>query len=199
MDGVTPDPTLIVLGGVNGAGKTTAARSLLANTLRVMTFVNADVIAQGLSGFDPSASAVRAGRVMLDQLKELAARRANFAFETTLAGKSYAAWLDTLRATGYRVHLFYFWLRTPELAIERVATRVKKGGHHVPDATIRQRYGRSLHNLFDLYMPVVSGWKVYDNSVGVQPRLIARGQRNRPPIIVDHEAWTSIRRNGTHG
>src|SRR5258707_14460501 len=110
MSEVTSNPTVIVLAGINGAGKTTASRSLLANTLRVMTFVNADVIAQGLSGFDPDAAAIRAGRIMLEQLQELAAQRANFAFETTLAGRTYADWLDSLRTTGYRIHLFYFWL-----------------------------------------------------------------------------------------
>src|SRR5437588_3177373 len=110
MDILSPNPTVIVLAGINGAGKTTAARSLLANTLKVMTFVNADVIAQGLSGFDPGAAAVRAGRIMLEQLHELAAQRADFAFETTLAGRTYAAWLDSLRESGYEVHLFYFWL-----------------------------------------------------------------------------------------
>src|SRR4051795_9436930 len=117
MTEVSPNPTVIVLAGVNGAGKTTASRSLLANTLRVMTFVNADVIAQGLSGFDPDAAALRAGRIMLDQLRELAARRANFAFETTLAGRAYAGWLDSLRESGYETHLFYFWLKRAELAV----------------------------------------------------------------------------------
>src|SRR5438132_4282862 len=106
MNESTSNPTVIVLAGVNGAGKTTAARSLLANTLRVMTFVNADVIAQGLSGFDPEAAALRAGRIMLEQLKELADQRANFAFETTLAGRVYANWLKSLRAMDYQVHLF---------------------------------------------------------------------------------------------
>src|SRR5947209_14069168 len=105
MSELTPNPALIVLGGCNGAGKTSASRSLLANTLKVMTFVNADVLAQGLSGFDPGAAAIRAGRIMLEQLKELAAQRANFAFETTLAGRAYAPWLDSLRGKGYRVHL----------------------------------------------------------------------------------------------
>jgi predicted ABC-type ATPase len=97
---------VIVLAGINGAGKTTASRSLLANTLRVMTFVNADVIAQGLSGFDPDAAAIRAGRIMLEQLEELAAQRASFAFETTLAARTYAGKLRELRESGYRVHLF---------------------------------------------------------------------------------------------
>src|SRR5258708_7314114 len=121
MSEPSSSPTAIVLGGINGAGKTTSSRSLLANTLKVMTFVNADVIAQGLSGFNPEAAALRAGRIMLEQLDELAVQRANFAFETTLAGKTYASWLNSLRESGYKVHLFYFWLSSVEMAIERVA------------------------------------------------------------------------------
>src|SRR6266851_3407473 len=103
-------PSVIVLGGINGAGKTTSARTLLAETLAVMTFVNADVIAQGLAGFDPDSAAVEASRIMLERLHQLADRRENFAFETTLAARSYAPWLKRLRETGYQVHLFYFWL-----------------------------------------------------------------------------------------
>src|SRR4051794_1830916 len=121
-------PTVIILAGPNGAGKTTAARTLLAETLHLMTFVNADVIAQGLSGFDPESMAVEAGRIMLQRLHALADRRASFAFETTLAGRSYARWLRSLRGTGYTVHLVYFWLASPDLAVARVAERVRTGG-----------------------------------------------------------------------
>jgi predicted ABC-type ATPase len=195
MNDSSANPTAIVLAGINGAGKTTASRSLLANTLHVMTFVNADVIAQGLSGFDPSAAALRAGRIMLEHLDELAAQRANFAFETTMAGRTYMRWLNSLRETGYRVHLFYFWLNNVELAISRVATRVKNGGHHVPDATIRQRYERSIRNLFDLYIPVVNTWRFYDNSEERLPLLIAEGVRGADEIIYVPDTWSRIRRS----
>lgn len=193
MNEPSPNPTVIVLAGINGAGKTTSSRSLLANTLKVMTFVNADVIAQGLSGFDPDAAALRAGRIMLDQLKELAAQRANFAFETTLAGKTYAGWLNSLRESGYKVHLFYFWLNSAEMAISRVATRVKKGGHHVPEPTIRQRYGRSIRNLFELYIPVANKWRVYDNSLMGSSVLIAEGVRGADEIVYSQNIWSRIR------
>lgn len=193
------NPTAIVLAGVNGAGKTTSSRSLLARTLKMMTFVNADVIAQGLSGFNPEAAAIRAGRIMLAELDELTRERASFAFETTLAARSYAGWLGKLRESGYRVHLFYFWLNSADLAIGRVASRVKKGGHHVPEATIRQRYIRSVRNLFDLYIPVVSGWKVYDNSSGEGARLIAKGKFGMPEVIVDPQSWSQIKGSGEHG
>src|SRR4051794_29638502 len=120
-------PVCIVLGGPNGAGKSTASRALLAETLRVMTFINADVIAQGLSGFKPESVAAEAGRIMLQRLHDLSARRADFAFETTLAGKTLAVWLRELRREGYAVHLVYFWLASADLAIARVAERVRAG------------------------------------------------------------------------
>src|SRR5438105_15777905 len=143
-------PTVIVLAGPNGAGKTTASRTLLAETLRVMTFVNADVIAQGLAGFDPDSAAVEASRIMLGRLHTLAEQRADFAFETTLAARSLAGWLEELRQGDYAVHLLYFWVESADLAVARVAQRVHEGGHNVPEQTIRQRYQRSLDNLFRL-------------------------------------------------
>jgi predicted ABC-type ATPase len=127
--------------------------SLLADTLRVMTFVNADVIAQGLSGFGPEEVAVEAGRVMFQRLRALVERRTDFAFETTLAARTYARWLQNISTAGYSTHLFYFWVQDAEFAVARVAARVSAGGHHVPPETVRQRYGRSIRNLFELYMP----------------------------------------------
>jgi predicted ABC-type ATPase len=195
MTEINPNPAVIVLAGSNGAGKTTAARSLLANTLHVMTFVNADVIAQGLSGFDPAAATIRAGEIMVERLEELAAQHASFAFETTLAARTYAGKLQLLRESGYRVHLFYFWLDSVELAIARVAARVKSGGHDIPETTIRQPYGRSIRNLFNLYIPIVTGWKVYDNSGESRPRLIAKGKRDEPEVVLDPDIWSLIRRS----
>ena len=137
---------------------------------------------------------------MLERLTELAAQRADFAFETTLAGRTYAGWLNSLRESEYRIHLFYFWLKSPELAIARVATRVKKGGHHVPEATIRQRYGRSVRNLFELYIPVVTSWKVYDNKGAEdRPRLLAKGKCDQPEVVLDPECRSLIRRSAANG
>src|SRR5437764_11866302 len=121
---VEPSPSVIVLAGPNGAGKTTASRTLLAETLKVMTFVNADVIAQGLAGFDPDSAALEASRIMLERLHALAAKRADFAFETTLAGRTYVGWLRDLREAGYVIDLTYFWLSSADLAVARVAERV---------------------------------------------------------------------------
>jgi predicted ABC-type ATPase len=187
-------PTAVVLAGINGAGKTTASRALLADTLHLMTFVNADIIAQGLCGFNPESVAIQAGRIMLDQLHDLAKRRENFAFETTLAARTYASWLNSIRQTGYEVSLFYFWLKSADLAVSRVANRVLAGGHHIPEVTIRQRYSRSVRNLFELYMPVVTTWKVYDNSEDGGPRFIAEGGREKTDAITDPETWNRIKK-----
>src|SRR5437588_3644180 len=168
-------PAVVVLAGPNGAGKTTSARTLLAETLQLMTFVNADVIAQGLSGFDPESMAMEAGRIMLQRLHALAEQRASFAFETTLAGRSYARWWRSLRAGGYAVHLVYIWLASADLAVARVKERVSQGGHAIPEATIRQRYRRGIRNFFHLFRPAVTTWKVFDNTSPGLPLLVAHG------------------------
>jgi predicted ABC-type ATPase len=134
------NPSVIVLAGPNGAGKTTASRVVLQDLTHVSEFVNADVIAQGLSAFAPENAALEAGRIMLARLHELAANRANFAFETTLASRSFAPWLEGLIGSGYQFHLFFFWLPSPEFSIRRVENRVKMGGHYVDPATIGRRY-----------------------------------------------------------
>lgn len=192
-DGQNLKPRAIILGGINGAGKTTASRALLADTLKVMSFVNADVIAQGLSGFSVEEVAIEAGRVMLERLHDLAARRADFAFETTLAARTYAKWLRDLVASGYSTHLFYFWVRDAEFAIARVAARVRAGGHHIPPDTVRQRYGRSVRNLFELYMPHLTTWKVYDNTAD-DYRLIAEGGTGWSGFVYDDATWELIRK-----
>ena len=166
-------PRAIIVAGPNGAGKTTQARTLLGETLRGVTYVNADVIAQGLSGFAPESAAVEASRIMLERLRALAAQRADFAFETTLAARTYAAWLKELTQTGYSLQLFYYWLRSPDLAVARVALRVMRGGHNIPEASVRQRYQRSIRNFFTLYRDLVHSWRIYDNSEYEFPLLIA--------------------------
>jgi predicted ABC-type ATPase len=157
-------PTIAVLGGINGAGKTTASKRILQDSLAIPAFVNADAIARGLNAFNPESESVKAGRIMLDHMHDLVARGRSFAFETTLSARTYAPWLARVREGGYVVHLFYYWLRAPELAISRVAERVLAGGHHIPDDTIRRRYSRSVRNFLDLYRPVVTTWQVCDNT-----------------------------------
>ncbi len=187
-------PRVVVLAGINGAGKTTASQELLATVLRIPTFVNADLIARGLNLLNPEGEAIRAGRLMLAQLDDLAARRQDFAFETTLAARTYTGRLADLRATGYEVFLYYYWLRSPELAIRRVADRVNAGGHFVPDVTVRQRYARSVANFFDLYRPHTDWWEVYDNSDGERV-LLACGAGD-DEAVESEPVWDTFRRSG---
>ena len=191
-----PRPSIVILAGPNGAGKSTAAPELLQGELAVNEFVNADVIARGLSAFDPDRVAMAAGRVMLARLDELARQRASFAFETTLASRSFAPWLRDLRASGYAVHLFFLWLSSPDLAVERVADRVRSGGHNVPADTIRRRYRAGVRNLFSLYQPIVTTWAVYDCS-GLQSQLIAEGLESAPLKVYDTQVWASIQQQET--
>jgi len=183
---------LIVIGGPNGAGKSTTAPSLLKGTLKVTEFVNADLIAQGLSGFQPEGAVFHAGRVMLERIYYLAKKRVDFAFETTLASKTFAPWITDLRKTDYAFHLVFLWLPNEDFAIARVAERVRMGGHNVPEETIRRRYHAGLKNFFQLYKPLADLWRVYDNSDPAGPRLIASGSRSESDNIKDIEIWNMI-------
>ena len=185
-------PQVVVLAGSNGAGKTTASRAVLRDVFQIGTFVNADFIAQGLNGFDPDTVALQAGRLMLQRLHELAAEEQSFAFETTLSGKTYAPWLRSLQNAGYRVSLLYYWLESPDLAVARVAARVRRGGHHVPEATIRQRWTRSVENLFQLYLPLADDWSLVNNTHDGEPRLIAMGHGDVDVEVYDPASWNLI-------
>ena len=182
-------PNVVIIAGPNGAGKSTAAPRLLRDYLGISEFVNADVIAQGMSGFDPASVAIQAGRVMLVRLHELAAERKSFAFETTLAARSYGSWIVRLHQCGYRSHLFFLWLPTPELAIRRVASRVREGGHDIPEATIRRRYDRGLINLFRIYMPLVNSWSLLDTSRMRRFRVIAAKPQSADIQVANSERW----------
>lgn len=186
-------PRAIVLAGPNGAGKTTAARTLLADTLHVMTFLNADTIAQGLAGFDPDSAAVEASRIMLERLDRLAEQRQDFAFETTLAARSYVVRLRQWARNDYRLHLVYLWLASADLAVARVALRVQLGGHHVPEATVRQRYRRSMRNFFTLYKPLPLTWQVYDNTEMNSLRLIAFQDETSAENVLDESVWERMK------
>jgi len=187
-------PNLIVLGGPNGAGKTTAAPGLLQGALHVADFVNADTIAQGLSAFDPAGSAMEAGRILLTRVKSLAARREDFAFETTLASRSFAVWMRELLAEGYALHLFFLWLPTADLAVARVAERVRLGGHHVPEETVRRRYVRGIANFHSLYRPMATSWRLYDNSGAPGLVPIAKGWAGGKQEVLDGGLWQRFSR-----
>jgi predicted ABC-type ATPase len=190
---MSDQPQVIILGGPNGAGKSTAAPKLLVDELKVTEFVNADVIARGLSGFSPELVAIRAGRILLERIHELAGQRSNFAFETTLASRSFAALVQQLKRDGYAFRLHFLWLPSPEMAIRRVAERVQLGGHSVPEETIRRRYVSGLANFFNLYMPLADKWFFFDNSVYAGPRLIASGELSTEKEIDDPSQWRQIR------
>lgn len=165
-------PTIVIIAGPNGAGKSTAAPLLLQKYFSVSTFVNADVIASGLSAFQPEAVALEAGRIMWTRLNSLAASKESFAFETTLASRTFAPWLRARKHEGYQVHLVFLALPSAEVAIERVKCRVRAGGHSVPDDVIRRRFQRGITNLKDIYLEVVDEWEVFDASDVAGPKLI---------------------------
>lgn len=189
-------PAVVILAGPNGAGKSTVAPALLHGALAVDEFVNADVIAHGLSAFDPEGAAIAAGRVMLARLRELAEQRLSFAFETTLASRTFAPWLRDLRASGYAVHFFFLWLSSADLAVERVADRVRRGGHNVPAETVRRRYHAGLRNFFSLYEPLASTWRLY-NASGPKPKLVAEHLESQPVRVYDEGVWAVVKRQGT--
>jgi predicted ABC-type ATPase len=185
-------PQVIIIAGPNGAGKTTSAPALLRDRLRLREYINADPIAFGLSGFDPSSVALAAGRIMLARLHELAAEGKSFAFESTLAARSYAGWINTLALKGYEFQLMFLWLQSAELAVERVRQRVLSGGHDVPENVIRRRYEKGLKNFTKLYQPLADSWAVYDNSDSGDPMLIAKGVR-LDVLVTNHDGlWTKF-------
>ncbi len=190
---VDPSPSLVAIAGPNGAGKSASGPLLLKDTLGITEFVNADLIAQGLSPFAPDRAAIAAGRIMLERIRDLARRRVTFAFETTLAGRSYARWIADLIEDGYRFHVIFLWLPSPEHAIARVADRVRRGGHHIPDDVVRRRYDAGLRNFFRLYRPLATRWRLYDNAGAEVPRLVARGGLEIETKILDLPLWQDIR------
>jgi predicted ABC-type ATPase len=183
-------PRIVILAGPNGAGKTTAATLLLRDVLGIGEFVNADVIAAGLSGFAPESVAFEAGRIVLNRIHSLIDQKVSFAFETTLSSRSLANLLAGAQKQGFEVDLIYLALPDSESAIERVAARVSQGGHSIPVDVIERRFDRSLKNLFTIYIPLVNRWKVFDNYF-TPPVLLARGTRNRKIVLLEHK-WQSI-------
>ncbi|WP_285798676.1 zeta toxin family protein [Duncaniella freteri] len=168
-------PRLYIIAGCNGAGKTTASYSMLPDILQCREFVNADEIARGLSPFRPEQMAILAGKLMLQRIEALLDANETFAVETTLATKSYTMLIKKARLLGYSIVLIFFWLSSPEQAIQRVAKRVSEGGHHIPTDVIRRRYRNGIENLRSIYMPIVDTWILIDNS-NIKQRIIATNQ-----------------------
>ena len=185
-------PRVVLFGGSNGSGKTTTAIRMLRGEDGIKEFVNADVIARGLSYLNPDRVALKAGRIMLDQIQELASQRVSFAFESTLASRTFAPWLRSLVAIDFEFHLYVIWVPSAEFSITRVAQRVALGGHFVPDDTVRRRYAACFRNFFELYKPIATKWTVLNNSCGTEPSTVATGGRDTETRIADSKLWHKL-------
>lgn len=183
-------PNVYIIAGPNGAGKTTFAREFLPNYAHCKNFVNADLIAQGLSPFHPEAAAFRAGRLMMEEIETFAAAGADFGFETTLSGKAHVYLIRTLKRRGYEATLLYLWIPTVEFALRRIQTRVAHGGHDVPGTLVRRRFRRSITNFFTVYRQIVDSWMLFDNS-GAPPQLVAHATFHDTRII-DRERYEKL-------
>ncbi|MDR1601224.1 MAG: zeta toxin family protein [Tannerella sp.] len=186
-------PNLYIIAGCNGAGKTTASYTILPEMIGCKEFVNSDEIAKGLSPFnaDSIAVAVEASRIMYKRIRELITMRKTFALETTLASRSIARLLQGAQDKGYYVTLLYFWLNTPDLAVERVKNRVASGGHNVTETTIRRRYRTGIQNLFELYMPICDYWMITDNSLS-PIEVIAKGVKDGKKEIFNDVIYNKL-------
>ena len=183
---------LYIISGCNGAGKTTASYTILPEMLDCKEFVNADEIAKGLSPFNPNKVAIQAGRIMLTRIGNLLESGVDFAFETTLATRSYVNTVKKAQEKSYFVTVLYFWLNSPDLAIERVRIRVKEGGHNIPNETIKRRYDLGISNMFNLYIPVSDYWMFIDNSSSPF-EILAEGQKNIENIN-NAQIWTNLKK-----
>ncbi|GAA0893034.1 zeta toxin family protein [Fulvivirga kasyanovii] len=182
---------LYIIAGCNGAGKTTASYTILPEILNCREFVNADEIAKGLSPFQPEKAGITAGKLMLKRIKTLLQAGESFAFETTLSTKSYAGFVEKAKQLGYQVTCLFFLLHSEELAISRVETRVKEGGHNIPETVIRRRYKRGLNNFFNLFLPKVDNWLFVDNS-GDTYEIVAEGTMNE--IVINNvKQWNELK------
>jgi predicted ABC-type ATPase len=187
------NPTAYVIAGPNGAGKTTFAAEFLPDFVNCRQFLNADLIASGLSPFAPETQNLRAGRLLLERIKELSQAGEDFGFETTLSGRTHARLLMDLKRAGYRIMLFFLWLPSADLAVIRVANRVQQGGHAVPEADVRRRFTFGLKNLFKLYRPCLDAWWLY-NASRLPPELIAR-EEDGSLDVVDADLFAQIQHN----
>ena len=189
------DKTLYIIAGCNGAGKTTASFTVLPELLQVKEFVNADEIARGLSPFQPELVAIEAGKIMLRRIEELIRQRQDFAFETMLSTRSFVQLCSRVRQIDYTIHLIFFWLDSPELAIKRVKQRVSEGGHDVPAETVFRRYRSGIKNFLNLYRDAVDYWLLFDNS-DIDQELIAEKYSGEKPIVYNVKKWQNFQKYG---
>ena len=189
---------LYIIAGCNGAGKTTASFTILPEILGCKEFINADEIAKGLSPFQPESVAVQAGRIMLARMDELLQKGETFAFETTLATKSYKQKIEWAQANGYEVTLLFFWLDSPNIAKKRVAQRVAEGGHNIPLETIERRYYNGIANLFTIYIDMVDICYIFDNSEG-ERTPIAKKYKGGKEIIYNADLYNQMKNSYEKG
>ena len=179
-----------IIAGPNGAGKTTFAIKFLPEYAKCTNFINADLIAHGLSPFSPGAAAIRAGKLALEQIHEFAKKRVDFAFETTLSGKLYVKLFKSLKKKGYEIHIFFLWAPDADLVVSRIKGRVAQGGYDVPIRDILRRFNRSITNFFKIYQSLADSWMLFDNA-GVHPILIAE-MKNGKVKIIDESLYNDI-------
>ena len=185
-------PKVYVIAGPNGAGKTTFVKEFLPNFADCINFINADLIAAGISPFSPESASVKAGRIMIEQMREYAQANKDFAFETTMSGRSHSVFIKEMRSKGYEVHLIFLWLKNVDLALKRISDRVKSGGHNVPEDVVRRRFSRGIKNFISIYAKLSDSWTLFDNSYS-QPILIAK-EDNRKMTISERELFERIRK-----
>jgi len=180
-----------IIAGPNGSGKTTFAKRFLPDYVKCPNFVNADLIAQGLSPFSPRSAAIKAGKLVLSQIDEFVKMKVDFAFESTLAGRSYVNLFKSLKEKRYNIHLFFLWIPNAELAIARIKDRVAEGGHNVPTQDVRRRFKRSVCNFFKLYQPLLDSWVLFNNA-GPIPALIAK-EKNGQISVINQKLFDKIK------
>lgn len=186
-------PNLFVIGGCNGAGKTTASLNILPVILDCKEFVNADTIAYGLNPLNPASVAFEAGKIFLNRINELIGERKDFAVESTLASKSLAEIIQKAKEHDYKINLILFWLQNYDIAIQRVSERVKLGGHNIPEEVIIRRYYRGINNFFEIYSKISDYWIVIDNTFDVSEN-IAQGEKEQAVKIINKNKWEQFQR-----
>ena len=180
-----------IIAGPNGAGKTTFAKTFLPEYLNCKLFVNADLIAGGIAPFAPAEAAIRAGKLLLDEIRSTAKRGVDFGFETTLSGKSHTHLFQELIQNGYALHLFFLWIPSVEISLKRIAERVARGGHHIPEPVARRRFRRGIQNLFHRYNDLLASWVIFDNSKP-EPETIA--YREKETVVLNRKAFSKIQK-----
>lgn len=191
-------PNIYIIAGPNGAGKTTFATKYLFDELGCNEFVNADFIASGLSRYHPEKVAFKAGRLMLERLKQLAELQVDFAFETTLASRTFLPFLSDNKKKGYKINISYLWLNSYSVAIYRVRKRVTEGGHNVPEEDVRRRYNRSICNFINLYSSIANSWILYDNT-NENPIKIASKLEGNFSLVFDKDIWEAVNKEVNDG